>query len=266
MTLDFAKLLVDLRHESDGLLGCLDGLRTVQWEQPTPAEGWAIRDQVSHLAYFDDVAYLALTDVAEFRLVAESLVSNGPDFPDLVAAEFRSLRPAELTEWFSRSRARLIAAFADDDPRRRLPWFGPDMSAASSATARLMETWAHSQDVYDTLSFIHPPCPGLRSIAHLGVSTFAFAHRLRDRAVPDEPVRVELLSPDGKELWTWGPADAANRATGRAEDFVRVVTQRRHWTETALLVEGDVAAEWLDIAQAYAGAPGKGRPGRVIQP
>ena len=266
MALDFAKLLADLRHESDGLLACLDGLRTDQWEKRTPAQGWAIRDQVSHLAYFDDVAYLAITDAAGFQLVADGLVSNGTDFPDLVAAELRSLATAELTEWFSRSRARLMDAFAGHDPRRRLPWFGPDMSVASSATARLMETWAHGQDVYDSLGFIHPPCPGLRSIAHLGVSTFAFAHRLHDRAVPDEPVRVELRSPDGDELWTWGPADAVNLVSGRAEDFVRVVTQRRHWIDTALAIDGDVAAKWLEIAQAYAGAPGKGRPGRVIQP
>jgi uncharacterized protein (TIGR03083 family) len=101
MALDFAKLLADLRHESDELFACLDGLRTDQWAKPTPAEGWAIRDQVSHLAYFDDVAYLAITDAVAFQLVADRLVANGTDFPDLVAAEFRSLTPAELIEWFS---------------------------------------------------------------------------------------------------------------------------------------------------------------------
>ena len=44
------------------------------------------------------------------------------------------------------------------------------MSMASSATARLMETWAHGQDVYDTLGVAHPPCSGLRGIAHLGAT------------------------------------------------------------------------------------------------
>ena len=34
---------------------------------------------------------------------------------------------------------------------RKLPWFGPPMSAASMASARLMETWAHGADVADTL-------------------------------------------------------------------------------------------------------------------
>ncbi|RAV01584.1 TIGR03084 family metal-binding protein [Mycolicibacter senuensis] len=265
MALDFTKLLNELQHESDRLLACLDGLHAEQWEEPTPAAGWAIRDQISHLAYFDDVAVLAITDPSEFRRVADGHMSGGMDFPDRVAEQFRSHNVAELFEWFSRSRATLVTTFTGEDPRRRIPWFGPEMSVASSATARLMETWAHGQDVYDALGRPHPPSTGLRSIAHLGVSTFAFTHRLHDRTVPDEPVRVELCSPDGSEVWTWGPADAANRVRGRAVDFVGVVTQRRHWADTELVVKGDVAGGWLDIAQAFAGAPGTGRPRTVVR-
>ena len=100
----------------------------------------------------------------------------------------------------------------------------------------------------------HPPSPGLRSIAHLGVTTFGFAHTLNGLEVPDEPVRVELLSPDGQS-WFWGPIDAANRVSGSALDFVLTVTQRRHWSQTALVPTGPVASQWLDIAQAFAGAP-----------
>lgn len=265
MALDFTKLLAELQHESDGLLACLAELRPKQWEELTPAAGWAIRDQVSHLAYFDDVAVLAITDPPEFHRVADGLMSGGMDFPDRLAGEFHSLSVPELSAWFAGSRAALLATFAGENPRRRIPWFGPEMSVASSATARLMETWAHGQDVYDTLGRVHPPSTGLRSIAHLGVSTFGFTHRLHERTVPDEPVRVELRSLDGTEVWEWGPDDAANRVRGRAEDFVGVVTQRRHWADTALDVEGDVAAGWLEIAQAFAGAPGTGRPRTVVR-
>jgi uncharacterized protein (TIGR03084 family) len=77
--------------------------------------------------------------------------------------------------------------------------------------------------------------------------------------VPDDLVRVELESPDG-QTWTWGPADAANRISGPALDFVLTVTQRRHWSETALVVEGTVSSGWLDIAQAFAGAPTRRAP------
>jgi hypothetical protein len=38
------------------------------------------------------------------------------------------------------------------------------------------------------------------------------------------------------------------------------VTQRRHVTDTDLVVSGPVAAQWISIAQAFAGAPGTGRP------
>lgn len=255
MGLDFTQLLTDIRQESDWLLGCLGRLDASDWDAPTPALGWSIRDQVSHLAFFDDCALLALTNVTEFRAQADALMAGGMDFPDRIAVKHRVLAPDTLLNWLTDSRAELLLTFGSDDPKRRVPWFGPDMSVASSATARLMETWAHAQDIYDTVGTDHPVSPGLRSIAHLGVATFAFSHKLNGRDVPDEPVRIELESVGGG-LWTWGPYDAANVVRGSAEDFVLTVTQRRHWTDTDLAVEGSVASAWLDIAQAFAGAPG----------
>jgi uncharacterized protein (TIGR03084 family) len=262
MALDYPALLRDLEQETDGLLGCLRSAAEQVWETATPAAGWAVRDQVSHLAFFDDFAHLAMTDADRFRTEAAALTAPGPDFPDRVAEAHRHMSPAELLTWFTESRNRLLATFTGEDPRRRLPWFGPDMSVASSATARLMETWAHGQDVFDALGVEHAPSPGLRSIAHLGVSTFGFAHQLNGLAVPAEPVRVELDAPTG-EVWTWGPADAGNRVTGPAEDFVLAVTQRRHRDDTGLTIQGQVASTWMSIAQAYAGAPGSGRPSRT---
>jgi uncharacterized protein (TIGR03084 family) len=263
MAVDFAKLLADLSTESANLYAILGRLREDQWELPTPADGWAIRDQVSHLAYFDDVAALALTDADAFEETAKSLLAKGPDFPDVVADERRSMGCAELLEWLTTSRAALLTTYLCDDPRRRTPWFGPPMSVASSATARLMESWAHGQDVYDALDVAHPHSPGLRSIAHLGVSTFGWAFRLNELPVPEEPVRVELLSPQGGEQWVWGPAEAVNRVSGPAEDFVLAVTQRRHWTDTALVAHGPVVTQWMGIAQAFAGGRGRGRDPRA---
>lgn len=259
MALDFPGLLADLRQESDHLIGALRTLDAGGWALPTPAAGWTIADQVSHLAFFDDSARLAMRNADAFRLEAADLMAGGMDFPDRVADAHRQDSPEFLLGWFTRSRDELLAAFAGDDPKRRLPWFGPDMSVASSATARLMETWAHGQDVYDTLGLDHPPTAALRSIAHLGVATFAFCHTNNGLEVPTEPVRVELASPGG-EAWTWGPDDAANVVRGAATDFVLTVTQRRHWSETGLQAGGAVAEAWLDIAQAFAGAPSRRAP------
>lgn len=109
---------------------------------------------------------------------------------------------------------------------RKLLWFGPPMSAASTATARLMETWAHGLDVADTLGVAVRPTARLKSIAHLGVRTRDFAFSVHGLAAPAEPFRVELSAPDGG-AWTWGPEDGAQRVTGSAVDFCYLVTQRR---------------------------------------
>jgi uncharacterized protein (TIGR03084 family) len=230
-----------------------------EWGRPTPAAGWNIHDQVSHLAFFDDAARLAATDPGEFRVLADKLVTDGADFTDRIAENHRILPSDALLDWFVRARNDVLAVVAENNPKRRLPWFGPDMSVASSVTARLMETWAHGQDVYDALGVVHPPSPGLRSIAHLGVATFAFTHTLNNLEVPAAAPRVELCSPSG-EVWVWGPVDAAERVTGSALGFVLTVTQRRNWTETDLVAVGTVASRWLDIAQAFAGAPSRRQP------
>jgi uncharacterized protein (TIGR03084 family) len=250
----FGQLLDDLRVESDQLTAQLSELTTRQWDLSTPAPGWTVHDQITHLAFFDDASILTLRWPLDFRTEADALIAGGMDFPDRIAEQHRSFDSHTVLNWFLDSRHELLDALTSEEPRRRVPWFGPDMSVASCATARLMETWAHGRDVYDALGVQPPPSPGLRSIAHLGVSTFAFSHKLHGLDVPEDAVFVDLNSPAG-ESWTWGPSDALNRVHGPVEDFVLTVTQRRHWTETALIAEGPVAQRWLDVAQAFAGAP-----------
>ncbi len=138
--------------------------------------------------------------------------------PDAIAARYRDLSGAELLAWFDRSRERLVETFRGLDPGLRVPWFGPAMSAASALTARIMETWAHGQDVADALRVVRVPTARLRHVAHIGVGARAFSYALHGRAMPDVPVRVELDAPDGS-VWTWGPADAADRISGPALDF-----------------------------------------------
>ena len=141
---------------------------------------------------------------------------------------------------------------------RKLLWFGPPMGAASMATARLMETWAHGLDVADTLGVSVPPSPRLKSIAHLGVRTRDFAFSVHGLTPPAEPFRVELTAPDD-DLWTWGPEDAAQRVVGTALDFCYLVTQRRPRATLNVEAHGTDAQTWLGIAQAFAGPAGPGR-------
>jgi uncharacterized protein (TIGR03084 family) len=257
MPLTMTALVGDLAAESAQLTYILAGLTDEQWELPTPAVGWAVRDQVSHLAYFNDAAALAGTDPARFRREASKLMRN-EHFPDEIALKYRHLSPRELMDWLDRSRGEYLRVFGGIDPRSRVQWYGPSMSAASSVTARLMETWAHSQDILDAIGRARWPTARLRHVAHLGVATRGFSFQLRGQPVPDAPVRVELTAPDGS-AWEWGPADAADRVEGSALDFCLLVTQRRHRDDTALRATGPVADAWLDLAQAFAGPPGPGR-------
>ena len=164
-----------------------------------------------------------------------------------------------MLAWFDGARGELLETFTKLDPRQRLPWFGPPMSAASSLTARLMETWAHTQDIADALGVTREPTGRLRHVAHIGIGARAYSYAVRGQPVPDTPVRVELTAPDGT-VWTWGPDDATDRITGTALDFCLLVTQRRHRDDVALVVAGPAAAQWVAIAQAFAGPPGPGRP------
>jgi len=140
----------------------------------------------------------------------------------------------------------------------RMPWFGPPMSPASMATARFMETWAHSLDVYDAAGHRPRPTDRIRHVAHLGVRTRDFAYSVHGQEPPSEQFLVQLTAPSG-ETWTWGPEDARQTVTGSAYDFCLLVTQRVHRDDTDLVATGADAEHWLSIAQAFAGPPGPGR-------
>lgn len=251
-------VLTDLEAEGDDL-DRLVADRLDAWTTPTPSTGWTVGHQVGHLAWTDEVALLAATDPAAFGAALGGAAADPAGYVDRMAAE-RAARPsAELLGRWREGRGRLAAALREVAPGVKLPWFGPPMSATSMATARVMETWAHGQDVADAFGVTRPPTARLRHVAHLGVRTRDFAHLLRDRTPPAEPFRVELEAPDG-DTWTWGPDDAAQRVTGPALDFCLLVTQRRHRDDLAVRAEGADADAWLDLAQAFAGVPGPGRP------
>jgi uncharacterized protein (TIGR03084 family) len=261
MPADLGPLLADLATESADLTALLTPLAPADWTRPTPATGWTITDQVTHLAYFDDVTLLSITDPDRFRAEATAMIAGGDDFPDRVAAAHRHLTGEEVLAWFGTSRRQLLDGYAGCDPATRLPWFGPAMGVASSVTARIMETWAHGQDIYDTLGAERAATSRLRHVAHIGVGARAYSYLVNSLPAPDEPIRVELTAPDGG-TWTWGPADAADRVTGSALDFCLAVTQRRHRSDTGLVITGPAATQWMAIAQSFAGPAGPGRPPR----
>ena len=186
MPADMTALLADLTAETADLDAMIAPLSPADYLAPTPAEGWCISDQVSHLAFFDEAALLAATDPARFRAEAAQMMAAGAGFPDQVAAQHRATPGPQLRDWLQRARRELVAGFAAVDPAARLPWYGPDMSAASSVTARLMETWAHAQDIADTLGVDRP------STARLPAR--ACGREARPREVPGDSLLPEARS------------------------------------------------------------------------
>ncbi|WP_431677770.1 TIGR03084 family metal-binding protein [Kitasatospora sp. KL5] len=256
---DITALLADLDAESAELDDLVAGLDADGLAAATPAEGWTVAHQLAHLAWTDRWSLLAAGDPERFAAEAQRLFAeDGLDAVDRGAAEGVGEAPEALLGRWREGRARLAAALAAVPQDTRLPWFGPPMKAPSMATARLMETWAHGQDVADALGAVRVPTARLRHIAHLGVRTMGFAFSAHGLPAPGAPVRVELTGPAG-ESWAWGPEDAADRVTGPALDFCLLATRRRHPDDLALTAVGDTAAAWLPIVQAFAGPPGKGR-------
>lgn len=250
-------VLDDLAGEGAWLETVLAGLDHRAWLRPTPATGWTVAHQVAHLAWTDEQALCAATDPEAFAAVLRRILA-GEVTVDGAAAEGAALPPADLLERWRAARDSLAAALTTVPAGTRMPWFGPPMSAASMATARLMETWAHGHDVADALGVPHPATSRLRHIAYLAVCTRDFAFTVHGSTPPVDPFGVRLTAPDG-DIWSWGPAGAAQRVTGTALDLCLVATRRRHRRDTGLTATGPDADRWLDIAQAFAGPPGAGR-------
>ncbi|MFF4497446.1 TIGR03084 family metal-binding protein [Streptomyces sp. NPDC001546] len=255
-------VFADLREEGREL-DCLVGeLPDAQWARPTPAEGWDVARQIAHLHWTDRAALLALTDAEGFAREVEAALKAPDSFVDDGAEEGARLAPAELLARWRAGRQALDRALAAASPDVRFPWYGPPMKAASMAGARLMETWAHGQDVADALGVRRAPTARLRHVARIGVRARDYAYAVRGLPAPEGEFRVELTAADGSGVWAYGPADAPQRVTGPALDFCLLVTQRAHRADLDLAAVGPDADRWLDIAQAFAGPAGQGRAPR----
>ncbi|WP_067567802.1 TIGR03084 family metal-binding protein [Nocardia acidivorans] len=255
---DLEALLADFTAECDDLDRRIADLDPAEWQRDTPAPGWTIAHQIGHLTWTDRVAVLAATDARAFDREVQAALPKALTFVDEAAEHEAETPPPELLAAWRRDRLALVEALRTVPAGTKLPWFGPPMSAASMVTARLMETWAHGQDVADALGQTREPTARLKNVAHLGVRTRDFAYMTHGRPAPAAEFRIELTAPDG-DVWSWGPADASQRITGPALDFCLAVTQRRHLDDLALRVQGAEALEWLGLAQAFAGPPGTGR-------
>lgn len=252
-----ASVRQDLLAEQADLDAMVAPLEPAQWELMTPSPGWSVRDQIGHLAYFDRAAAAAIVDVDRFRVMRDELVAHlgDPEGADAATlAEARAMSSVDLLEHWRAGRRELADAAATLADDTRIEWYGPSMGSKSFLTARLMEAWAHGQDIADTIGVERPATDRLRHIAQLGYITRGWTYVNRGLEVPEGEVRVELTAPSGT-TWVWGPDDAGSTVRGSALEFCLVTSQRRNVADADLEVRGDAARDWLEKAQLFAGPP-----------
>lgn len=262
------EVLRDLAAEGKAVESLVSGLTEDGWRTMTPSEGWDIATTIAHLLWTDENSVHAIngtlqlngpSDKDAWDAVVLKALADPTGFVDAEALTLaQELTGAALLARWTTSRAALDARLRTVPDGQKIMWFGPPMSAASMATARLMETWAHGLDIADALGVAVEPTARIRHVASIGVRTRNFAFANNDLTPPADDFRVDLVGPD-EEVWSWGPEDAKQTVTGTAYDFARLVTQRVHRDDTDLVATGADAEQWLLIAQCFAGPAGGGR-------
>lgn len=247
----------EYQEEVDALFGLLIERPASSLSLVTQFKAWSIEDVIAHLHLSDQIAEISLLEPDRLEQVFTDMGRRGGERRTLresTYAQLDGLRGVALLEAWHRTARRLASEFEGVDPRRRLAWVGPDMSARSSISARLMETWAHGQAVYDRLGVVRVDTDRIRNVAVLGVNTFAWSFRSRGLDVPETAPRVRLLAPSGV-WWEWNEVVDSDLIEGSSTEFCQVVTQTRALGDTSLRVEGSTAEAWMAIAQCFAGPP-----------
>ncbi len=158
----------------------------------------------------------SIVDPERFRAERDRMGDDVESFVQAIRADNHGRPVADVSGWLASAGESLISAARSVEPGVRVPWYGPDMTVASSITAR-----RRRRD-----RAVRLPTPRLQHVAFIGWRALPFSFMVSGRPVPAEPVRVEL---DGL---VFGPADAANVVHGSPLDFCLLVTQRRHLADT----------------------------------
>ena len=256
------QVIADLTADGADVDRLVADLDADQWALPTPAPDWTIAHQVAHLAATFRMAAMAAAEPDKFTELTGGL---GPNFTANVTAALSGYLadpPAELLRRWRADRAAAETSIGALPMDRMVPWLVRPLPAAVLAMAGMMELFAHGQDIADTLGVRRQHTDRIGQIVGFGVRTWDFGYQSRGLETPDSQFRFEITAPSGA-LWEFGPDDSDQRISGPAEDFCLLITRRRHRDDLAVVAKGELADEWLDLAQAYRGPAGTGRrPGQ----
>ena len=261
---DLASIVADLRAEGDELYQFLCTLDEADWSRPTTFKSWTVNDVVAHLYFGDYLGVTSHKDGETFKRFMAEVQSSGLTLADFTRQWLDNLSGIEMRERWRELFLEMCELFAASDPKLRLTWAGPDMGIQMFATARLMETWAHSWAIYDLLGTAYKQSDRIKHIATIGVKTYQWTFVNRGLTPPGPPPYIELKAPSG-ETWQWNTPDSDNKISGDAVEFCQVVTQVRNITDTELKLTGEPAKQWMEIAQCFAG-PAEEPPMEGLRP
>ncbi len=246
----------DFCDESNAIYDLLSNINEDQFNESTLFKGWTFNNVIGHLHVWNYAADISLKDGDEWKEFANKALKafgGGSTFSEFENTIIKGAKGIELLNIWKEYYSDMTERFAVANPKKRVKWMGPDMSVRSSISARHMETWAHAQAIYDALGVDRINEDRIKNIVIIGNNTFKYCFTINKKNLPEETPYLKLISPSG-DIWEFNNQENENSIEGLAEEFCQVVTQVRNIDDVNLNVKGEIAKEWMSIAQCFAGA------------
>jgi len=246
----------DFCDESNAIYDLLSNIDDDQFNESTLFKGWTFNNVIGHLHVWNYAADISLNDGDEWKEFSNKVLKafgGGSTFSQFEETIIKGAKGKELLNLWKDYYSNMAERFAVADPKKRVKWMGPDMSVLSSISARHMETWAHAQAIYDALGVDRINEDRIKNIVIIGNNTFRYCFTINQKSLPSETPYLKLTSPSGN-IWEFNNQENENSIEGMAEEFCQVVTQVRNIDDVSLNVKGDIAKEWMSIAQCFAGS------------
>ena len=262
----------DFRDECNAVYSILENLKEQDYEMPTQFKGWTFNNVIGHLHVWNYAADISLKDGDEWKNFANSAMQalgSGSSMNEFEQTITKGIKGPELLSMWKEYYTDMTERFAVADPKKRVKWMGPDMSVRSSISARHMETWAHAQELYDSLGLDRINEDRIKNIVIIGNNTFKWCFTVHKKTLPSTKPYLKLISPSGS-IWEYNEPSEEHKIEGLAEEFCQVVTQVRNIKDVNLKLTGSIADEWMSVAQCFAGGaeqpPLPGTRKKVIKP
>ncbi len=242
--------VVDFIEENKAIETLVRGLSEEQLTEPTAFKEWTTEHILKHLASGNLGAVMSLTDPERFMAELKARQAAGKRG---MPSKYDDMSGTELIDGWMETVDDIVAHFGEADLSQRVPW-AKKMSARSSLSARMMESWSHAQAIYDQFGVERQDTDRLKHVAILCVNTYGWTFENAKKPIPEPKPYVELTAPSG-DTWSFGEKSDSELVRGSATEFCQVCTQTRNVADTALQVVGPNATAWMASAQCFAGPP-----------